>query len=329
MSARFAFAAALAIVATPIAVSAQTVGSYRPVYVSDPAALPWRGGRAGITFALDTYQANGVQYVKVLAVDPASPFRALSPGDFIFAIDGVYFRSGEEFGRLITALAPGTPATLWYLDANNGFAVYTDTEKLLGEAAPTDKYIVSSQPPVAVQPPPASSANQNAQLALDRSLDAIAQRDATGWWQNRYDIGSMHGSFVRSASADGSYIARGYYTFNGGKNGWIDATIAGGELKCVEYWDTWFGCRGSYGGTRSASSDAAKAAAVAIAVAALVAIARSGPSHSSGSSTSYTPPDDSDAYYRRPASTQSQHHGSHTDTSVGCAWGDRKYGTCH
>ncbi|HWT11776.1 MAG TPA: hypothetical protein VN231_03405 [Allosphingosinicella sp.] len=83
-----------------------------------------------------------------------------------------------------------------------------------------------------------------AQSEMNRSLDAIVQSDSSGWASHVYDSGSMRDAYVRSGSADGStFVARGYYTYNGGNPGWVDARISNGRLDCVQYWNSWFGCR--------------------------------------------------------------------------------------
>jgi hypothetical protein len=114
---------------------------------------------------------------------------------------------------------------------------------------------------------PSSRAAQQAQLNLNQSLEAIVRSDSRGWASHTYDLGSMRGAQIRTSSADGStYVARGYYTYNGGRQGWVDAQVSNGRLVCIEYWNSWSGCRRPNG---PGSNSYAGAIAIALVVAVL------------------------------------------------------------
>jgi hypothetical protein len=130
--------------------------------------------------------------------------------------------------------------------------------------------------------PPQPARQVEVQATLTQSLDAIVRSDARGWAAHIYDVGSMRGANVRSSSADGTtYIARGYYTYNAGRPGWVDARVSNGRLVCIEYWNTWFGCRQpNQPGTNSYTP--AIVAAVVVAVVAAVASGSGNSDYSTG-----------------------------------------------
>jgi len=243
---------AFSVAVAPISASAQFGGGQTaPLYLSSPSTIPYRGGRIGIAYELQLYQRNGVQFYRVTEVESASNFSGLAPGDFIYAVNGYYFRSTDDLRYLVGGYEPGTSVTVSYLDASRGMAAFQQNARLL---APAPANMASSRPlttqdldrALADTPTGNTQAvnSAQAQAALDRSLDAIVRSDARGWWTNHYDAGSMHGSHIRIFSPDGqTYTARGHYTYNGGSRGWVDARINNEQLVCIEYWDTWAGCR--------------------------------------------------------------------------------------
>jgi hypothetical protein len=148
--------------------------------------------------------------------------------------------------------------------------------------------IVRSNPQAPATAPSASpSIDRAAQLQaeLNQSLEAIARSDSRSWWTNSYDVGSMHNSYVRASSPDGTtVIARGFYTYNGGTRGWVDARIVNGQLDCIEYWDTWMGCRRANSGTNAYAR--VVVAALVVAVVAVAANGTNGEGSAGGSSFS-------------------------------------------
>ncbi|HYJ30802.1 MAG TPA: hypothetical protein VEW25_10735 [Allosphingosinicella sp.] len=81
--------------------------------------------------------------------------------------------------------------------------------------------------------------------ALTRRLDSLAQTDSRGWAFNRYDSGSMTSvKIIEGSRSSGNFVMQGYYTYNGGSRGWVMAKMAGGQLECIQFWDSVVGCRG-------------------------------------------------------------------------------------
>jgi len=328
----FLLGAALSLALTPITAAAQTSGFGGGEYIKD---LPDRGGRLGIVYDTNAYNRDGVQFVKVLSVESRSPYFDLAAGDFIYAVNGQRFASPEEFRRLVTSRPPGAPLTLGYLDASRAMAAYQQTANLLGPASADnqrldqawiDRAIAAgrSSAPPAPPPTPRPSPQHNMQSELNRSLDSIVTADSTGWWSNKYLPGSMHDSYIRSSSADGAtYLARGYFSYRGGGDGWVEAKLANGSLACIQYWDTWFGCRSPYGGNHTAAQDAA----IGVGVVALLAIVASAAGGSSGENdaSSYDP---TEGGGRRQSPPEDPYANQPVDKSVGCIWGDRRYETC-
>ena len=62
-------------------------------------------------------------------------------------------------------------------------------------------------------------------------------QDSQSWIVNRFDNGSV--SDVRITSVNGSTTtATGRYTFNQGQQGWAAVQIQGGQVQCIQFWDT-------------------------------------------------------------------------------------------
>lgn len=67
-------------------------------------------------------------------------------------------------------------------------------------------------------------------------LHGALQAHAADWLSNRLDTGSLRD--VRTVQSNGRSRLRGDYTYNGGLPGWVEAEVAGGRVKCLQFWDT-------------------------------------------------------------------------------------------
>jgi hypothetical protein len=79
---------------------------------------------------------------------------------------------------------------------------------------------------------------------LRQRLESIIAGDARGWSSNRYEAGSIRNVRITEGSeASGNYSARGEYTFNNDKGGWVVVKLEGGRVKCLQYHDFSGTCR--------------------------------------------------------------------------------------
>jgi hypothetical protein len=275
-------------------------------------------------------------------------FQKLGPETVFFYISyyqngvqyGTSFQNTDEFIKLAQAFYPGTVITVYFFSSALGLQTDSQTASVLARQvtsqyqSPAPMYEAPTQPSYQAKPTyqaPSYQTSQStassvqSQADLNRAIEAIVQSDSRGWWIHTLDAGSVTGTYVRASSADGSVqIARAYYTYSGGRRDWVDVKVSNGKLVCVEYGGELSSCRSVYDPNKSASYAGAIAAAVVLAV--VVAAASSSGSSSSGSSSQSSGGD-----YRPPRSndTASSNNRPKEDTSVGCAWGDRAYGTCH
>lgn len=84
----------------------------------------------------------------------------------------------------------------------------------------------------------------NAGPVLTKRLDGWAATDSRGWVQNKYDTGSMSNVKIISGSAkSGNFAVKGFYTFNGGARGSVTVNMANNKFQCIQFWDSYEGCR--------------------------------------------------------------------------------------
>lgn len=268
---------------------------YRPL-TSRPAAPPPvyypgpdRGGRIGITFDnTTTYQKDGRTMIKVLSVPDY--FGGLAPGDFIYAVNGIQFTDLAGFIQLAAEKPPLAWVTLSYLDSDRGYALADQTAIL---------YDARALPPAAPPPPAAPAPYRRSptpqqqpsyaaqQSELNRVLDRVVQKDSAGWWVNVYQPGSMRDARIVSQSNDGkTFVVRGDFRYEGGSSGWVETKISGDKLVCLQYQDSWGGCRSIYNPDQTSGIGAAVVAGLVVAVVALAVAGGSGGSAGSNGSDS-------------------------------------------
>ncbi|WP_157081102.1 hypothetical protein [Novosphingobium naphthalenivorans] len=167
------------------------------------------------------------------------------------------------------------------------------------------------------------------QTNMNAALDSIIRADSKHWWMNEYVLGSVRDSYIRWQSNDGrTVIIRANYTYNYSSKGWVEAKLTDNRLVCIEYWDS--DCRAPYD-ANTTNERANVIAGVVVAAVALALIANSSSDggnsgasgQNSGGSSSFDPT------AGRASAQPSSPPTPKPDTSVGCAWGDRAYGTCH
>ena len=79
---------------------------------------------------------------------------------------------------------------------------------------------------------------------LTKQFDNYVQIDSRGWAVNRYIAGSIKNvRIVSGAISTKNYVMRGEFDYAGGAKGWVLASIVGGKLNCIEFWDNLIGCR--------------------------------------------------------------------------------------
>ena len=84
-------------------------------------------------------------------------------------------------------------------------------------------------------PPPIQSEESQ---KYSRLVDRLVAEDSRSWALNQYDQGSMRDAVVEQSSNGKSILVKGYYTYNHGKPGWVEAELSSGGLSCLHYWDT-------------------------------------------------------------------------------------------
>lgn len=168
----------------------------------------------------------------------------------------------------------------------------------------------------------AATAQSHTPADLNNALNSYVSTDSQGWWANTYDRGSMNGASITQISDGGrSFVVRGYYTYNGGSRGYVDALIRDNKLVCLQFWD-----RSSCNPMRTRPAPWAEVIVGAVAVGVIASAAAGSRSSGSSYSGAGSRPSQDHYYYRtEPAPTTPTYR---PDTSVGCAWGDRAYGTC-
>ncbi|MFZ5749338.1 MAG: hypothetical protein ACOY45_16975 [Pseudomonadota bacterium] len=177
----------------------------------------------------------------------------------------------------------------------------------------------------------APAAAQSTQ-SLDAAMDSIAQKDSANWiYTNSYDRGSMRNSRIVAQSSDGSRIlVRGNYTYQRGTSSTMTVRIVGDRVDCISY-DT------SFTNCTLTGSEPGAGTVVGLVVVGVAALALSGSGNSrSGSSNRGGYPNSStqrgsaadEDFYRRQNQPPPPPPAPKPDTSTGCVWGDRSYGTC-
>jgi len=75
-------------------------------------------------------------------------------------------------------------------------------------------------------------------------LDQLVTQDSKSWAMDVYDRGSMRSKATISPTTNGSHLTVvGYYSYNRGKPGWVQAEFSNGKLYCLRYWDFPNDCR--------------------------------------------------------------------------------------
>jgi hypothetical protein len=74
-------------------------------------------------------------------------------------------------------------------------------------------------------------------LRYSRLLDRLVTEDSRSWALNQYDLGSMRNATVERTVNGKTVLVKGYYTYNQGKPGWVEAQLINGRLSCLHYWD--------------------------------------------------------------------------------------------
>jgi hypothetical protein len=91
------------------------------------------------------------------------------------------------------------------------------------------------QPIVARETPPPIPSEES--LKYSRLLDRLVAEDSRSWAMNQYDQGSMRNAAVEQPGNGKTTRVKGYYTYNNGKPGWVEAELIDGRLSCLHYWD--------------------------------------------------------------------------------------------
>jgi hypothetical protein len=79
---------------------------------------------------------------------------------------------------------------------------------------------------------------------LTATLEAIVAADSRGWRTNRYVVGTIRNGRVYAGDRDSAnFSARGEYTYNGDRSGWVIARFRNGQLECLQYHDIGDTCR--------------------------------------------------------------------------------------
>jgi len=91
------------------------------------------------------------------------------------------------------------------------------------------------QPIVARETPPPIQTEES--LKYSRLLDRLVTEDSRSWAMNQYDQGSMRNATVEPSTSVKITRVKGYYTYNNGKPGWVEAELDNGKLSCLHYWD--------------------------------------------------------------------------------------------
>ena len=74
-------------------------------------------------------------------------------------------------------------------------------------------------------------------LKYSRILDRLVAQDSRSCAVNQYDQGSMTNASVKQSTNGKATRVKGFYTYNGGKSGWVEAELINGRLSCLHYWD--------------------------------------------------------------------------------------------
>jgi hypothetical protein len=91
------------------------------------------------------------------------------------------------------------------------------------------------QPIVARETPPPVLSEES--LKYSRLLDHLVAEDSRSWAMNQYDQGSTRNATVEPSGSGKNIRVKGYYTYNHGKPGWVEAELENGKLSCLHYWD--------------------------------------------------------------------------------------------
>jgi hypothetical protein len=104
-------------------------------------------------------------------------------------------------------------------------------------SAPQQRYQQTTTPEIPVPAPSAES------VKFSRVLDRLVSEDSRSWAVNTYDHGSMNNAQVEQWANGKPILIKGYYTYDNGKPGWVEAKLVNGRLSCVSYWDFPENCR--------------------------------------------------------------------------------------
>ncbi|MEZ5710034.1 MAG: hypothetical protein R3E02_11675 [Blastomonas sp.] len=101
--------------------------------------------------------------------------------------------------------------------------------------------------PKIIPPPPAPPVPPPVQVRpqipiptdLARRLEEILAADSRGWYVNRYSSNSLRNLRVTQGTLKtDSFRIRGDFSYQNGRNGWIEFRVSSGILDCIEYWDS-------------------------------------------------------------------------------------------
>ena len=137
----------------------------------------------------------------------------------------LYAQCMERLGYRVQLLTPGGTASM-----NTAYQQVSSIPPAL--SPPPQQAVI---PHMAAPPAPPLPPSQES-LKYARLLDRLVSDDSRSWAMNQYLPGSMQN--VTIEQEDGSHkLVKGYYSYNDGKGGWVEARFVGSRLSCLHYWD--------------------------------------------------------------------------------------------
>lgn len=286
-------------------------------------------GAIGVAYEKALYYKNDVACLKLTSIDGNSNFTALHVGDCVYSVDDAYFKSPDDLVNIISQYSPGDAVKVAFFDSTENYKAYSQTSRLVAlRHDPDDTMADESQPKPAISSPTSEQTQDDANM--HSSLDALLQRDSTGWWGSKYVPGSVRDAQTFLGIDRSLQTVTAAFSYKNGESGEVAVNIRDGKLECVGYSDEGYKCRSVH--DSSALSDGVVAAVlVAAAVAVAVAVSSSKPHSNTAASNGSYPSGaghDYDSMPQQPRPKAQQQPENKEDTSIGCAWGDRAYGTC-
>jgi hypothetical protein len=96
--------------------------------------VPDRGARLGVSVD-GPYTWNGIQVLKVINVAQGSGlYGVVYPGDYIYGVNGFNLRSNDDLFAIISYGAPGSVATVYYLDSRRNYATMKVTVRTTSDS---------------------------------------------------------------------------------------------------------------------------------------------------------------------------------------------------